>query len=268
MSGGTSSLRERIRNATISVDEGYVGMFPEVRRGMVKRHGLGTRITHWTLFILVAIMAVTGLMIWTGWYGVLADPVWGGYYKVFGLHMWAAILVLPVGFILFPFYHIVVDGNRPWPNGEELRKLSHRRELLAIAGALVGLRKYIAEYHEARRSWNEDEGEWAAYHPMQEAFFYIQLGLLVGVTLTGFGLYEYITVQAPGWATTLGFLAGPLAYETLKQIHHFLLFAWVGAVAFHAYFPLLPGNWDMFKTMFTGTLYAYIVSGETEREEQ
>ena len=268
MSESSSSLRDWIRNATIRIDEGYVGMFPEVRQAVVIRHGLGTRITHWTYFLLVAIMAITGFMMWTGEYVIWYDQVWGGYYNAFGLHMWAAILVLPVGFILFPFYHIYADGNRPWPDMEELREADDIRELLAIAGALLGLRKYIAEYHEARRSWNQDEGEWVAYHPMQEVFFYIQLGLLLFVTLTGFGLYEYIsTTPIPWWAQILGFLAGPLTYEALKQAHHFLLFAWVGSVAFHAYFPLLPGNWDMFKSMFTGRLYSYIVSGEPEETE-
>ena len=267
MSERSNSIRERIRRATISVDERYAGVFPEVRREIIIRHGLGTRILHWTYFTLVAIMAITGFMIWTGSYFMFADQVWGGYYKAFGLHMWAAILVLPVGFILFPFYHVVVDGNRPWPDMEELREAEDVRELLAIAGALVGFRKYIAEYHEARRSWNETENEWVAYHPMQEVFFYIQLGLLAGVTLTGFGLYVYITPQIPGWAATLGFLAGPLSYEVLKQFHHFLLFAWIGGVAFHAYFPLLPGNWDMMKAMITGRLYSFIVSGEPEETE-
>lgn len=267
MSSKLDSLRDRIRSATITVDHEYSGVFPAVRRGIVVRHGLGSRVMHWTLFILVGLMAVTGFLMWTGVYAVFNDQVWGGYYKAFGIHMWAAILVLPVGFVLFPFYHVVVDGHRPYPTLEELRQLKDLRELLAIGTAFLGLRRYISKYHDARRSWNEDEGDWVAYHPMQKLFFWLQLVLLFGVGVTGFGMFEYITTQTPWWSHWLGIFHTFLSYELLKQFHHFLAFAWVGSVAFHAYFPLLPGNWDVLRTMFTGRLYAFLVSEETANEE-
>lgn len=262
MSGALDSLRDRIREATITVDHEYSGVFPAVRRGIVSRHGLGSRVMHWTLFALVALMAVTGFVMWTGTYAVLNDQVWGGYYKAFGIHMWTAILVLPVGFLLFPFYHVFVDGHRPVPTRAELRQLKDLRELLAIGAAFVGIRKYISKYHDARRSYDEDEGEWVAYHPMQKLFFWLQLALLAGVTITGFGMFEYITTAVPEWVHWLGFLSGTASYELLKQIHHFLAFAWVGAVAFHAYFPVLPGNWDILRSMITGRVYAFLVSGD------
>ena len=105
-------------------------------------------------------------------------------------------------------------------------------------------------------------------HPMQMAFFWIQIGLLVLVVVTGFGLYNYITVRVPAWVQWLGFINGWASYELLKQVHYFLTFAWIGAVAFHAYFPLIPGNWDFLKTMFTGKLEnAYIISSDPDREE-
>jgi thiosulfate reductase cytochrome b subunit len=253
-------FKEWIRRETITVDHEYSGVFPAVRRGIVKRHGLGSRLTHWSLFALVALMAITGFLMWTGVYAVLNDQVWGGYYKAFGIHMWTAILVLPVGFLLFPFYHIVVDGHRPWPTTAELRQLKDVRELLAIGAAFVGLRRYISKYHDARRSFNEEEAEWVAYHPMQKLFFWIQMGLLVGVVVTGFGMFEYITTQTPWWVHWLGIFQEYVSYEVLKMGHHFLAFAWVGAVAFHAYFPLLPGNWDVLRSMVTGRIYAFLVS--------
>lgn len=264
MSGGTTSLQDRIRQATITVDHEYSGVFPAVRRGIVTRHGLGSRVMHWSLFVLVAVMAVTGFIMWTGVYTVFADQVWGGYYKVFGLHMWAAIFVIPVGFVLFPFYHVLVDGHRPWPTVSELRELKDVRELLAIACAFLCLRKYISKYHDARRSWNKDEGEWVAYHPMQKLFFWIQLGLLVGVVITGFGMFDHITTEVPVWVTWFGIFDAWAPYEVLKQFHHFLAFAWVGSVAFHAYFPLLPGNWDVLRSMVTGRLYAFIVGEDSD----
>lgn len=75
-------------------------------------------------------------------------------------------------------------------------------------------------------------------------------------------MFEYITTQTPWWVNWLGILEVYLSYELLKQFHHFLAFAWVGSVAFHAYFPLLRGNWDVLRTMFTGGIYAYLVSEE------
>jgi formate dehydrogenase subunit gamma len=268
MSERINTLRKRVRQATITVDQEYSGVFPAAQRAYIKRHGLGSRLMHWSLFILVLVMAVTGFIMWTGVYALLADQVWGGYYKAFGLHMWAGILVLPVGFVLFPFYHIYVDGHRPWPTMEELRQLKDFRELLAIGTALLGLRKYISKYHDARRSWHAEREEWIAYHPMQSLFFWIQFGLLFGVAVTGFGMFDYIATHVPWWIQWLGIADRWFAYETLKQFHHFLAFAWVGSVAFHAYFPLLPGNWDTLRSMITGRLYGYVVRGESESQEE
>ncbi len=101
---------------------------------------------------------------------------------------------------------------------------------------------------------------------MQKLFFWLQLALLAGVTITGFGMFEYITTAIPEWVHLVGFLSGTASYELLKQFHHFLAFAWVGAVAFHAYFPLLPGNWDIFRSMITGRVYAFLGSGDDGRE--
>jgi cytochrome b subunit of formate dehydrogenase len=250
------SVRERVRDASEQIDTRYRETLAVETRESVERHSLGTRLSHWALVVLFTALLVSGLMIWTGRYWPFGGPVWGGYYQAFGVHMWAGVLILAVGFVLFPFYHVYVDGENPVPD------LGDVREMATIGLAFVGLRPYIAGYHHARRTWNAAEAEWVAYHPVQKLFFWTQLVLLAVLAATGFEMYARLVADAPAWAVWLGAPAAWLDWEALKQLHLFVALAFTAAVVLHVYFAVLRGNWDILRSMVTGRLDAYVVAGD------
>lgn len=251
-------IRERVRDRSQAVDEEYSEALAAEERESKRRHGLGTRVSHWLLVILFTALLATGLMMWFGWYGPIATDLYDGYYPAFGIHMWAGILVLAVGFVLFPFYHVLVDGHNPLPTVQDVK------DTLTIAAAFIGLRQYIAGYHRARRTWDEREGEWIAYHPAQKLFWWAQIGLFALLAFTGFAMYDTMAADPPGWVGWLGAPAAWLAPETQLQLHIFFALALTAAVMMHIYFAVLPSNWDVLTSMFTGDVEAYVVRSEGE----
>ncbi len=217
------------------------------------RHSLGSRFAHWAQVLMMAILAFTGFAIWSGIYGPMDIGIWDGYYVSFGLHMWAGILILAVTLVLFPFYHVFVDGHR------QLAELSDIVLAINVGLAFIGLRDYPPNYHEGRRAWDTKRKHWMVGHPAQKAYFW-WISIFLGImALTGFAMYREMALDPPGWIATLGFLAGPLALETLKQIHFVLAAVMVAMVLFHAYFAVIPSNWDFFRSMVFGKLSVYEV---------
>lgn len=231
----------------------------------VERHSLGNRISHWLQVILFTLLLWTGLAIWTGNYAVLdalGSSIWGGYYIAFGIHMWAGILGLAVTFVIFPYYYIVADDHR------QLLEMADIQVGAAVIPAFLGLRKYLPYYHDARRAYDEDEEDWMAHHPAQKSFFW-WFAIFFGVlALTGFAMFREMTAEPSWWIDALGFLSAFFAFELLKQIHLVLAFVTTAMVVFHIYFAVLPGNWDILKSMFVGDVKAYIVHGERESAEE
>ena len=222
-------------------------------------HSWGTILTHWSMLLLLLATAGTGIAKWLGWYGPLSTGIWGGYYVAFGIHMWAGILTLAVTFVIFPYYYVVVDDHR------QLLEIADIQVGVDIAESFVGLKKYMPYYHDARRAYDEDKGDWMAHHPMQKTFFW-WIAIFMGIlALTGFGMYRVIATDPPGWIVTLGFLSGWLALETMKQIHLLLAFVTAAMVLFHIYFAVIPSNWDVLKSMVFGDVEAYIVNGDREQ---
>ncbi|MFB6072164.1 MAG: cytochrome b/b6 domain-containing protein [Halobacterium sp.] len=255
-------LRDSVRERTAAVDEEYREALAAEERATRERHGLGTRVSHWLLVGLFFALLATGVLMWQGWYGPLATDVYGGYYPAFGVHMWAGILVLAVGFVLFPFYHVVVDGHDPTPTAADVR------DTATIVAAFVGLRSYVAGYHRARRAWDAEDGEWVAYHPAQKLFWWTQLALFALLAFTGFAMYDRMAADPPAWVGWLGAPAAWLAPETQLQVHVFLALALTGAVLLHVYFAVLPGNWDVLGSMVTGDVDAYVVRGDDDSTEE
>ncbi|MEF8774187.1 MAG: cytochrome b/b6 domain-containing protein [Halobacteriales archaeon] len=221
------------------------------------RHSMGTRISHWVQVLLMAVLVVTGYAIWSGVFGPMNYGIWDGYYVAFGLHMWAGIIILAFTLVLFPFYHVFVDGHRALPD------LADVILSINVGLAFVGLRDYPPNYHEGRRAWDTRIKHWMVGHPAQKAYFWIISAFLALMALTGFGMYREMALDPAGWVVALGFLAGPLAQETLKQIHFVLGAVMLGMVLFHAYFAVIPSNWDFLRSMVSGRLPVYHVrSGE------
>jgi Ni/Fe-hydrogenase 1 B-type cytochrome subunit len=264
--GGTQGLVSRVRRLVrlartdLGETDDRCGQLEDAETRRVERHGLWNRVNHWAQAVLFFLLLWTGLAIWTGNYTLLESGIWGGYSVAFGLHIWAGIFTLAVTFVLFPFYYVVVDDHR------QLLEIADIQVGTAIATAFIGLRDYLPYYHDARRAYDEDEGDWMAHHPMQKTFFWwiaIFIGLLA---LTGFGMYRAMITDPSWWLVALGFMESWFAFELLKQIHLILTFIAASMVAFHIYFAVMPGNWDVLKSMVFGDLEAYIVHSDTSED--
>lgn len=260
--GGQSGLLARGRRlwktafTDLSETDQRVDQLADAERRTVERHSLGNRLSHWSQVILFVLLLWTGLAIWSGTYVFLDWGIWGGYYTAFGIHMWAGILTVAVTFVIFPFYYVIVDDHR------QLLEIADIQVGVAIASAFAGLRKYLPYYHDARRAYDEDEGDWMAHHPMQKTFFW-WIAIFMGVlALTGFGMYREMTTEPTWWVDGLGFLAGWFSFELLKQVHLLLAFVTASMVLFHVYFAVIPSNWDVLRSMVFGDLKAFVVHGE------
>ena len=241
-----------------AADDRYSRIQAMKGRVSVERHGLGARLSHWTQALLMFILMGTGYAIWTGTYGPLNIVPWDGYYLAFGLHLWAGILLMAVLFVLFPLYHVYVDGHR------QLAELADIRVSIRVAQAFVGLKSYIPGYHDARQTYDEAEGDWVAYHPMQKTFFWWINILFAVLVVTGFGMYAEMRSDPAWWIELLGFLDGWLNIVLLKQIHLFVFFVVVSMVLGHVYFALLPSNRETLRSMVFGDMDAYVLGGDDD----
>jgi formate dehydrogenase subunit gamma len=151
------------------------------------------------------------------------------------------------------FYNVVVDGHNPVPTIPDVK------DPLTIAVAFVGLREYVAGYHRARRTWDEREAEWAAYHPAQRLFWWAQLGLFALLAFTGFTMYDRIATDPLSWVGWLGVPAAWLAPEVQLQLHIFFALALTAAVIMHIYVAVLPSNWDVLTSVLTGNVETYVI---------
>jgi len=230
-------------------------------RVTVERHSLGARVSHWVQALLMFVLMATGYAIWTGTYGPLNVVPWDGYYLAFGLHLWAGILLLSFFFVLFPLYHVYVDGHR------QLAELTDIRVAVRVGQAFVGLKSYIPGYHAARQTYDETDGDWVAYHPMQKTFFW-WVGILFGVlALTGFGMYAEMRTDPAWWIELLGVLDGYVGFVVLKQIHLLVFFLIVAMIVGHVYFAVLPSNRATLRSMVFGDMEAYVLGGEDDDEQ-
>ncbi len=257
-SGPLARVRSLFRQARADIIEtdDRVAQLETAERRSVERHSLGNRISHWVQAILFFLLLWTGFAIWTGNYFLLESGIWGGYYVAFGIHMWTGIVIVAITFVVFPYYYVLVDKHH------QLLEMADIQVSFDIAEAFVGLKKYMPYYHDARRAYDEDEGDWIAHHPMQKTFFW-WIAIFIGIlALTGFGMYREMATESTWWIDGLGFMAGWLAFETLKQIHLLLAFITAVMVLFHIYFAALPSNWDVLRSMVSGNVNAYIVHGD------
>ena len=217
-------------------------------------------VSHWLMVLCMLIATVTGIAFWTGWYGPLDIGIWNGYQVAFQLHVWTGVVFAVVALVVFPFYHWYVDGHAL------LLSLEQIKEEVVVAFSFVGLVRYIPGYKQARRAYDEDRGHWAGYHPMQTVFWYVTWFFALVLTLTGFALWNGLATDPAWWIAALGFMEGWVTYETMLRLHLIATFWVIAAVAIHAYFPLMPGNHDVLRSMFSGRLEGWIVDDETRPE--
>ncbi len=226
-------------------------------RETVRRWGLGSILSHWTLVLLMAVVAGTGFLFWTGWYGPLNVGIWDGYQVSFYLHTWGGVTLAVVALLVFPMYHKFADGHRLLVTPQQLK------EQVVITLSFLGVLRYIPGYKQARRTYDENDGEWVGYHPMQTVFWYVTWFFVIALSLTGFALWVDLAVDPAWWLTLLGFMAGWLPYETMLQLHLLATFWVLAAIAIHVYFAVIPSNVDFLRSMVTGTVEAWSVDDDT-----
>ena len=223
-------------------------------------HGYGTIISHWALLVFMITTTLTGLSKWLGVYGPLDIGIWGGYNPAFLTHVWTGVFLAVVAFILYPFYAFVVDKKQFVMTRKQIE------EQIIITLAFVGLASYIPGYKKSRRCIEEETGHWIGHHPMQTAFWYVTWFFVGLLSLSGFALWANLSSDPAGWVSALGFMQGWFGFEALLRIH-LVATAWVlAAVALHAYFALMPSNWDILKLMLDGNLYGWLISEEDKPE--
>ena len=230
----------------------------------IRRWDIGSIVSHWVLVVAMIVVAGTGFMFWTGWYGPLNVGIWDGYQTSFYLHTYGGIVLAVVALIVFPFYHKFVSGHK------FLLTRRHNWETFVIGLAFIGLLKYIPGYKKARRAYDEEEEKWVAYHPMQTVFWHITWFFVIVLTLTGFALWSALATDPAWWIAALGFMEGWVTYETMLRLHLISTFWVLAAVAFHTYFAIMPSNLDFMWSMIHGTVEGWRVDGETRpdgREE-
>ena len=219
-------------------------------------HGYGTIISHWALLVFMITTTLTGLSKWLGVYGPLDIGIWGGYNPAFLTHVWTGMFLAVFAFILYPFYALVVDGKQILLTWEQIE------EQIVITLALVGLASYIPGYKKARRSIDADSGHWVGHHPMQTVFWYVTWGFVGIITLTGFGLWAILSIDPAWWVSGLGFLQAWIGFEALLRLH-LVATAWVlAAVGIHAYFALMPSNWDLLRLMIDGRVNGWLLGDD------
>ncbi|MFW5965170.1 MAG: cytochrome b/b6 domain-containing protein [Halodesulfurarchaeum sp.] len=234
----------------------------EEDKQLIDIHGYGTIISHWLLFLFMITTTLTGLSKWLGVYGPLDIGIWGGYNPAFLIHVWTGFFLAIVAFILYPFYAFVVDKKRFILTRNQIE------ENIIIALAFLGLASYIPGYKKSRRCIEEETGHWIGHHPMQTAFWYITWLFVGALTLTGFALWSDLWSGSSWWIDGLGFLNAYLGFEALLRLH-LVSTAWVlSAVALHAYFALMPSNWDILKLMVNGNLYGWLINDENRPDHQ
>lgn len=225
-------------------------------------HGWGSIVSHWSMVLVTLLAAVTGLAIWTGWYGPLNIGIWGGYHVAFVIHVWAGVLLAVFALLLFPYYDLVVDGESPVISRDQVK------DQIVITLSFVGLASYIPGYKKARRTYDAATDKWAGYHPMQTAFWYATWFFAVLLTLSGFALWAELATDPAWWIAGIGFLAGTVAYETMLRIHFLATIFFLVSVGVHAYFPLSPSNHDLLFSIIHGKLNGWRVDEESRPERR
>ena len=265
---GDGRIAERLPGGSVATDvwwglaaryEPYLTLESEDKEP-IKRWGLGSIVSHWLLVVLMVVVAGTGFLFWTGWYGPLNVGIWDGYQLSFYLHTYGGVVIAVIALLVFPMYHKFADGHKLLVTPTQIK------ENLVIALSFLGLLNYIPGYKNARRTYDEDESEWVGYHPMQTVFWYVTWLFVVVLTLTGFALWKALAMEPAWWIAALGFMEGWATYETMLRLHLIATFWVLAAIAVHAYFAVLPGNWDFLRSMVFGTVNGWRVSEETRSE--
>jgi len=206
----------------------------EVPGDSVKVFDLVERLIHWSLFIVLGLLVVSGIAIFVpGSFNYILEAfgVAGSAQAATAANLtWHTDMVwLLLGLIII---HIVWDlvVARGW-SYQVIRKYDFT-DMGTRTKSFLGLGPQVQPRH-------------GKFDMFMKAFHWSLAGCLVILGITGIYLwnpYGYIGALSPG-----------LEYD-LRYVHDFFAFLLVGLIALHVYFAVEPINWPVLRSMVTGTI--------------
>ena len=194
----------------------------------VKTFGTVQRLFHWSLFVVLGLVAVTGI-------DIFAPGTLGWFLAPFGISSAADILFwhttllwVLLGIVVI---HIVWDlaVARGWHNIWPGRK--------DFSDTAIRMKNFFGTTKDYPRP--------PKYDPFMKTFHwgavlsFIVLGVSGIYLWNPYGLFPAI---------------GPGFMDTLRLLHDIFAFLFVGLIAGHIYFAVLPVNWPILRSMVTGTI--------------
>ena len=200
----------------------------EVPGENVKAFGTVQRLFHWSLFVVLGLVAFTGI-------DIFAPGVLGWFLSPFGISSVAdslfwhtTLLWVLLGMVVI---HVAWDlavargWHNIWPG---------RRD---FSDTGVRLKNFFGATKEYPRS--------PKYDPFMKVFHWGTALSFVVLGISGIYLwnpYGLLPAVAPGFM------------NTLRLFHDVFAFLFVGLILGHIYFAVLPVNWPILRSMATGTL--------------
>jgi Ni/Fe-hydrogenase b-type cytochrome subunit len=233
-------------------------MTPKTRPGYIFRHRLSTRLWHWINLIVIAVMLMSGLMIFNahprlywGHYGANTDAAWlelprfpgwatipGEYSLALG-RLWhlGFAWVLAFGFLAYLLWSLF--------NGHWKRDMALSRAEVAPRHLWADIKKH------ARLDFHSEN---ARYNPLQKiAYSLVLFGLIPLLILTGL-------TMAPGMNAAWPLLADMFGgRQSARSLHFIAAFGIVAFTIVHVVLVVLAGPVNEIRSMVTG----WFKTGET-----
>lgn len=206
----------------------------------VDRFSVAQRASHWIMAIAIFALMLSGFIIMNN--AVTVKVVAGLSWLT--IHIASAVVL--IGYTLFHVGHVAYKGtwNRMWMGRKEVTDLWTRFK------NLVGL---------------TDEYPRQFYYPSaQKLLHWAITGATLGVIATGLVLWRRVSFE-PLWSATreFTFLGVTFGFGTTEAmgliswsfvLHDFFAIAILSLVMGHVYFALRPNEWEITKSMITGTV--------------
>ena len=195
------------------------------------------RLTHWITFASVVVLSVTG--------GYIADPLFFGYDErtmavARSIHLLFAFVFVASG-VLRTYWLFV--GNR-FSNWRAF--FPHSRRQFTEMGHQTGWYLFV------RREVPTVLG----HNALAAGTYFIVFALFLVQTLTGFALSSVHGTEP--WTTLFGWIVNGLGVQTVRLIHHLLMWAIIAFMIHHVYSALLVDHWErngLMSSIFSGNKF-------------
>lgn len=206
----------------------------------VKTFGLVQRLFHWSLFVVLGLVAFTGIDIFVpGSLGWFLSPF--GIAGVSDSLFWhTALLWVLLGIVVI---HVVWDlvvargWHNIWPGTKD------------FSDTVTRMKNFFGASKEFPRP--------PKYDPFMKTFHWGAVLSFIVLGATGIYLWNPYGLLP---AITPGFM------DTLRILHDIFAFLFVGLILGHIYFAVLPVNWPILRSMATGTISKEEYAGEFDSD--